>query len=416
MRAIHLLRKLDPTEWGGTETAIQRLIDGLRENGVGTVVYCPRLERVETEDPLCRSGHRVERFHAFVPVLGISPERKRELVAMGGNLMSFELISSLWREPDISVIHTHTLGRIGGIGLTIAKQRRIPFVVTIHGGVLDLPQKVKQEFNSPTTEGWEWGKLFGLLFQSHRLFRDADAILTCNQKEKALLREHYPEKHIRVQAHGVPVELYRQDQRVRARAAFPQICDQQLLLSVARIDPIKNQSWLLEQMPAVLQRHPKALLVLAGPCTNRSYGQQIQRQVANLGLDQRVLITGGLPSGDPRLLGLFQEAKAVILPSISETFGIVILEAWAAGTAVLASRTSGANALLQDAANGLLFDLDQPQTFHRAIDELLANPAYAEQLAIRGAEQVARDYSISALAVRLKNLYSQLIEEKSCAM
>jgi len=415
MRVIHLLRKLNAAEWGGTETAIQRLVEGLREHGVTPVVYCPRMEEKAEDDSLLRSGCEVARFNAFVPILGLSKERKRELVSVGGNLMSFDLIGSLWRERDISVMHTHTLGRIGGIALTIAKQRRIPFVVTIHGGVLDLPEKVKKEFNTPVSGGWEWGKLFGLLLQSHRLFRDADAIVTCNPKEAGLLRERYPSKHIVVQPHGVPLQLYRQEQRASARAAFPQICGKQVLLSVGRIDPIKNQSWLLEQAPVFLQRHPDALLVLAGACTNEPYGRQIKEQLKSLGLNERVLLTGGLPSGDPRLIGLFQEARAVILPSLSETFGLVILEAWASGTVVLASRTSGATALVEEGKNGLLFDLDQPRNFHSGLDRIMSDRQFTKNLALHGGQKVEREYSLVALAGRLKRMYEDLLEEKACA-
>src|SRR5439155_12443044 len=133
MRIIHLLRKYNPAQWGGTETAVQRLLDGLREHEVTSVVYCPQVENKPVEDPLLKSGYEVQRFNAFLPVLGISRQRKQQLVSIGGNLMSFDLISSLWREGNVSVVHTHTLGRIGGIARTIAKQRHLPFVVSIHG-------------------------------------------------------------------------------------------------------------------------------------------------------------------------------------------------------------------------------------------------------------------------------------------
>jgi len=414
MRVAHLLRKLKASEWGGTETAIQRLVEGLQEHGVTPVVYCPQNDEGAMDvNPL--DGCEVSRFRAFVPILGLSKERKRELVSVGGNLMSFDLIASLWRERNISIMHTHTLGRIGGIALTIAKQRRIPFVVTIHGGVMDLPDAVKAEFNTPISGGWEWGKLFGLLFQSHRLFRDADAIVTCNPNEAALLRERYPAKSIVVQPHGVPVEMYRKNNRAAAQAAYPQICGRQFLLNVGRIDPIKNQSWLLEQMGSVLKRYPQTLLVLAGACTNEPYGRQIQQQLKELGLKNHVMLTGGLPPADPRLIGLFQQAEAVILPSVSETFGLVILEAWAAGNVVLASRTSGATALVENGHNGFLFDLNQPHTFHAAIEEILANPGLGKKLAARGTEKVDREYSLAVLAGRLKHLYDQLLEEKACA-
>jgi glycosyltransferase involved in cell wall biosynthesis len=414
MRVIHLLRKLNPAEWSGTEMALQRLFHGLRAQGIDSVVYCPQIEQERPADPLVASGFRVQRFRAFVPILGLSRQRRRQLVAVGGNLMSFGLISSLWRERGASVIHTHTLGRIGGIGLTIAKQRQLPFVVTIHGGVLDLPRQVKQRFNAPVDHGWEWGKLLGLLFQSHRLFCDADAMLTCNAKEAKLLQERFPAKRILVQPHGVPVEQYRKDQRAAAESAFPRIQGQDVLLCLGRIDPIKNQCWLLEQAPAIFKRHRNALLVFAGPCTDEPYGAAIRRQIRHLGLEERVLLTGPLPPDDPKVVGLLQTARTLLLPSLSETFGLVILEAWAAGTVVLSASASGPAALVQHGHNGWLFDLKNPQGFHEALDCILADPIRAKQMANRGAE-IAERHSVGALAARVKALYGELIEQKLCA-
>jgi glycosyltransferase involved in cell wall biosynthesis len=413
MRVAHLLRKLDPAEWSGTEMAIHRLFDGLRANDVSPVVYCPKVAPTREQDPLARAGFEVQRFKAFVPVLGLSPQRKRQLISVGGNLMSFDLITSLWRERAVSVIHAHTLGRIGGIALTFAKQRRLPFVVSIHGGVYDLPQKVKQSFNSPIDQGWEWGKLFGVLFQSHRLFCDADAILTCNTAEASLLQQQFPAKRVVVQPHGVPLNVYHADQRTAALRAFPQIYDRQVILSLGRIDPIKNQSWLLEQAPQIFKRYPRALLVLAGPCTDEPYGRRIQQAIADLQLQEHVLLTGGFPPDDPRVVGLLQSAAVLVLPSLSETFGLVILEAWAAETPVVSARASGPAALIENAENGWLFDLDQPQTFHDALARTLDNPVAAKQMARRGA-LVSEQYDISALAARLKRLYGELIEEKQC--
>jgi glycosyltransferase involved in cell wall biosynthesis len=411
-RAIHLLRKLDPAEWSGTEVAIQRLFGGLRAHGIDPVAYCPKLEHGSVSDPLTCDGFEVHRFRAFMPVMGISRQRKRQLMAVGGNLMSFDLIPALWRERNIGVIHSHTLGRLGGIALRLAKQRNAPFVVTIHGGVLDLPERIKQTFNTPTDRGWEWGRLFGILFQSHRLFRDADAILTCNGQEAALLQKQLPHKRVLVQPHGVPLETFQQDCREAARTAFPQIRDRVVLLSLGRIDPVKNQSWLIEQAPAIFERHKSALLVLAGPSTDELYEQALRRRIIELGLEQRVVFTGGLPPSDPRLTGLLQCATALILPSLSETFGLVILEAWAAGTMVLSAQASGPAALVRDGENGWLFDLEKPATFHGALDWIIAHPEEREQMIARGAK-VTREYSVHTLAGRMSALYDGLIEERN---
>src|SRR5437016_14313164 len=107
MRVIHLLRKYDPAEWGGTESAVQRLFEGLRRHGVTPVMYCPRIKpaplaesRAATSSdgrprggaspgpgpqngPLSpalspsegeRGSYSVRRFRACVPIWGISRE------------------------------------------------------------------------------------------------------------------------------------------------------------------------------------------------------------------------------------------------------------------------------------------------------------------------------------------------------
>ncbi len=411
MLVAHLLRKLDPDEWGGTETAIQRLVEGLRRHRVESVVFCPRINHAAPPDPL-GAGGTVRRFHACWPVWGVSAERRRQMIAVGGNLMSFDLFPLLWREPGVAVMHTHALGRLGGIVSAAARQRGVPLVVTIHGGFLDLPASLKETFHRSASGGWEWGKLFGLLFQSRRLMHHADAILTCNPREAALLREQHPGKRIIVQPHGVPMEVFRHDCREAARNAFPEIADRQLLLSVGRIDPVKNQRWLVEQAPELFRRHPRALLVLAGPCTDEVYGAFLHSRITELGLRDRVFLTGGLPPEDARLIGLLQAASVVLLPSVSETFGLVILEAWAAGAAVIASRTSGASALIHPSQNGWLFDLGNARAFHEAVGQALLQPATTAQFAAAGRELACAEYDTTALAGRMKRLYEQLIEEK----
>ncbi len=412
MRVAHLLRKYNPAEWGGTETAIQRLFEGLRKQSVASVVYCPEIEGdFGIRDPLRSSGCQVRRFSAFLPVLGISAREKRQMISVGGNLMSFNLISSLWREREISVIHTHALGRIGGIGRAIARRRGLPLVVSIHGGVLDLPENVRTAFSEPAAKGWEWGRVFGWLLGSHDLLNEADAIVTCNPKEAALWREKFPNRHVMVQPHGVPVETYRTNHRAAALKSFPRIKGRRVLLCVGRIDSVKNQAWLVNQAPVILKNHPDAILVLAGACTDESYGESMAGAIRDLGLENSVLLTGGLPPGDPRLIGLLQQAEALLLPSVSETFGLVLLEAWAAGTAVISSRTSGATTLIRDRENGWLFDLEQPETFHAAVNEALQNHGLRKESAARGGHLAATEYNTDVLAERMKNLYEQLIEE-----
>ncbi|MCL4176677.1 MAG: glycosyltransferase family 4 protein [Verrucomicrobia bacterium] len=409
MRVIHLLRKYDPAEWGGTETAVQRLLEGLRQQGVTPVMYCPQ---VNDNGARADFNGDIKRFKTWVPAWGMSRQEKRQYISVGGNLMSFDLLPAMWREPDIALVHTHTLGRLGGIASAVARGRRLPFVVSIHGGLLDVSPAVRTTFDGAAHSGFEWGKIFGLLLQSRRLIQHADAVLACNLTEAELLRKKHPGKRIDIQAHGIPLEMYRQDHRAAAREAYRQIRDRDVLLSVGRIDPVKNQAWLIRQAPGIVRNHPEALLVLVGACTHEAYGQSLERQVRDLGISDHVLITGGLPQGDPRLIGLFQEARAVVLPSISETFGLVLLEGWAAGTTVISSRTSGASALIKHGENGWLFDLSDPRAFHQAVSQTLLNPGLRTRLAESGRQLATSEYDVRSVARRVKQLYEELIEAK----
>ncbi len=412
MRVAHILRKYDPAERGGTESAVLRLLDGLRKNGVESTVIAPRLARGVREDPFADAGFRVRRFEAVVPVWGISPEARRQMVAVGGNLVSFELMGALWRERGLDVVHSHALGRLGGIGLTVARRRGLPFATTIHGGVYDLPPKVQQDLHHAPVRGWEWGKLFGLLVRSRQMLDDADAVFTCNPREAELNRERHPGQRVRVQPHGVNADVYAVDRRGAARAAFPWTDGAEVILIVGRLDAVKNPGWVIERLPAMLERHPRAVLALAGACTELGYQEALQRRVAELGLGERVRFLGGLPAGDPRLIGLMQLARVMVLPSVSETFGLVILEAWAAGTPVLASRTSGATALIASGTDGVLFDLERPLAFNAALHTALTDDAWRTTAIAAGRRKVAAHYDTAAVAAQVKSVYEELIAER----
>lgn len=410
MHVAHILRKYVPAEWGGTETALQRLATGLAEHDVSSTVYFPGPSAMGG-DPLSAAGCAMHPFHACVPIWGLSPGERQRMLAVGGNLMSFDLPGMLARDRTVDVIHSHALGRIGGIARTIARRRHVPFVVTVHGGVLDLPPALKENLNAPRPGGVEWGRLFGWWWRARHLLADADAILTCNQREAELLREQYPQQRIVVQPHGVCTTFFRTDQRAAARAAFPAIAGRTLLLCVGRLDPVKNQLWLVQQLQQIVARNPDVLLVLVGACTNADYGVELHRQIRELGLTNHVLLTGGLPPGTPAVAGLMQEARVSLLPSVAETFGIVVLEAWAAGLPVFASRTTGALALIRDGENGHLFDLADPTEFHAKLRRLLEVPAHHAHLAFAG-RRGADEYDTTVLAGHVRDLYAQLCEEK----
>lgn len=410
MHISHILRKYEPAQWGGTETAVLRLIQGLQSHGVTSDVHAPHGASTMDTDPIRELGSKVSRYHAFAPVSGISQRQREELVSWGGNLFSFHLFAQLLHSPA-NVIHSHALNRIAGIGLRVARWKKVPHVVTLHGGALDIPAEVNEQLTAPLKGGFEWGKALGALVQSRRVLELTDAIFTCNPREAHLLQKKYPNQRIIVQPHSVPAALYAVDHRAAAIRTFPQIAGRDLIVKVARLDPAKNLPWLVRQLPEIKRRHPKAMLVLIGAGTTQHVVEELNREIEHLGLQNDILLTGGLTSGSPELIGLIQQARVFALCSTAEPFGIVILEAWAAGTPVISSRTSGPLDLIDHGRTGLLYDLDTPSTFHQAIDAVFNDANLHRQLREQASAHVLTEFDVPSIAARVAKVYTELGEE-----
>lgn len=409
VKVVHVLRKYDPREWGGTETALHHLMLGLREHGVESVVMAPAAPPgAPVRSPFEEDGFPVRRYRAFVPAIGVSAAQRRQQIAVGGNLLSWDLLPLLLREPGLSVVHAHTLGRLGGLALTAARLRGVPLVASIHGGALDLPPAARECLAQGARGGLEWGKVVGALVGARRVLRAADAITTCNATEAELQRAVHGPERVHLLPHGVRIAVYDSDRRATAWAAFPRLRGRTVLLCVGRIDPVKNQAWLVGELPAIRARHPDVLLALVGAPTDAAYEAHVRERVAALDLTDHVLLTGPAEPASALLAGLFQAAAVAVLPSLSETFGLILVEAWAAGTVVLSSRTSGALSLVRAGEDGELFDVAAPATFHAALDRLLADPAARARMACAGRERARAQYGDAAAAGRMKALYDGL--------
>ncbi|MCA9582012.1 MAG: glycosyltransferase family 4 protein [Myxococcales bacterium] len=408
MKVAHVLRKYDPDEWGGTESAVLQLLTGLRTCGVTSEVWAPHLSHQPKGDPFGEAGFAVQRFSAFLPTIGISKEERTRRMAVGGNIMSIDLPLRLARSRGIDIVHSHALGRLGATARRVAQGKRVPFVVTIHGGYLDLPPQVRASFQRASSDGVEYGKLFGALVGARNVVSKADAVITCNPREAELLEARHEARRVVRMPHGIDTASYAKDHRAAAIRWLPQLKRRRLLLCVGRIDTVKNQAFLVEQMVRVRIAHPDTLLALVGPVTDRAHANKVETLIEQQGLRDTVVLAGALPPGDPRLLGLYQAAEVVLLPSLSETFGLVLLEAWAAGSAVMATRTSGAEQVLRDGENGYFFSIDDPESFHRALERTLGDRDATGAMIERGRQLAIHEYDTSAVAKRFKELYQSL--------
>lgn len=408
MRCIQLARRLSPADWGGTETVILETSRRLVRRGCETEILCttatdPR--RFEVID-----GVPVRREPYFYPYIGLSEAAKHRLDRKGGSPFSLGILARLMTAPGVDLIHLHVGNRIGGIGRFAAVRRGIPYVVSVHGGMFDVPPEEVQSWTAPAESALEWGKVLGLMVGSRRVMQDAAAILCVGQREHELTQARFPETRVLHLPNGVDHERFASGDGAGFRRAHGVPEDAFVLLSVARIDPQKNQRLLLEALPRLLAIEPKAHVLLVGNPTDQDYLAQLRSLVRNNRLEPHVTIVPGLPGRSQSLVDAYHAADVFVLPSIHEPFGIVILEAWAAGLPVVASRLGGVANFVAHGSDALLFESARVTELCAAVESLIRSPELREALGTAGRQKAVSQYSWDRIADRLLEVYQEVIE------
>ena len=174
-RIIHVPRRFVAHEWGGTETVLAEMA-GEQLSGDGGRRFIRRWRSAKCGQEICRDIP-VRRYGYCYPFLGLDAAERAQLDKKGGNLISLGLFRALACASGVRLYHAHTLKRMGGEVFTAARMRRKAFVVTLHGGVFDVPAAERAEMAGTQAGHLEWGKIFGLVFRSRRILEEADAVI-----------------------------------------------------------------------------------------------------------------------------------------------------------------------------------------------------------------------------------------------
>lgn len=190
--------------------------------------------------------------------------------------------------------------------------------------------------------------------------------------------------------------------------------DGPLLLMVGRLaQRRKGFDHAIAALPAVLQRHPSARLVLAGP------GDQAElRAIADsAGVAPSVVFAGEMERR--RLMALYAACDVFLLPTRTmadgdtEGFGVVFLEANLLGRPVVAGRTGGTTDAVVDGETGLLVDGASPPAIAEAVLRLLDDPALAARLGRQGQARVQREFSPAAQQAAFNRLVRALVDARA---
>ncbi|NOZ01367.1 MAG: glycosyltransferase family 4 protein [Deltaproteobacteria bacterium] len=407
MNIVCIPRRFTPTDWGGAETVI--LETGTRLSGIGhrVEVMCPAaLSKV---GPDVVGGLQVTRFPYFYPYFGLGKEARRRLDHKGGNLFSFALMKALRTRPDLDIIHLHTGKRLGGIGRTVARTRGVPYVISLHGGVYDVPPDEARTFTEPTRGTLEWGKVLGLWVGSRRVLQDADAIICVGRPESDRAQEMFPEKRVVYIPNGVDTQRFANGDGPGFRMRHHIPARARVILTVGRIDPQKDQGFAIRFLRGIAENEPEAHLLLVGPVTNEAYMAELRDDVEKSGLRNRTTIIPGFDAGSDELVDAYHAADVFLLPSQHEPFGIVILEAWSAGLPVLATNVGGIPWFVEHGKDGLLFESGDLAGCVEAYKAISDNPDLGRDLAMAGMRKARERFSWEAVTETLADLYDEVV-------
>lgn len=324
---------LTPTEGSGTFVGIRELERGLVKRG----------HHVEVRALRFRSGfHTLDRWLYNAGLVRDPPAAD---IAVG-----FDLDGFLW-----------------------ARRRRIPFVASLKGIIADELQNERGLVRALLSIQVRWER---------KNVAQADRVLVTSGYCAGVAKREYGVPSRKIAVVPEPIDLAEWEARfVRAR---PRPEDRPTVLCVARMYPRKRMQDLLRAARHLRDRLPdvQVRIVGSGP-ESRRLGQLH----AELGLADTVLFLGEVLR--TQLAGEYANADCFCLPSVQEGFGIVLLEAMAAGLPVVACRAAAVPEVVPDGVAGVLVEPRNPERLADALEELLTDPRRRKEYGEAGRRRAA---------------------------
>jgi alpha-maltose-1-phosphate synthase len=381
-----LTREYPPEVYGGAGVHVGFLVPALRE--------------LIDVDVHCFGGPRPDaRSHRVAPGLDAANAALRTLS------VDLEIAAAT---SGVQLVHSHTW--YANFAGHLAKMLHgVPHVVTAHSLEPRRPWKAEQLGGGYRISSWV----------ERTAYEHADAVIAVSEGMRADVLDCYPAldpTRVHVVRNGIDSNAYHPvDERdaVRALGVDP---DQPIVAFVGRITRQKGVGHLIA---AAHELHPDAQLVLcAGQPDTPEIAEETRAAVAALAAARSgvVWVQRMLTPADVRQL--LSAATVFVCPSVYEPLGIVNLEAMACGTAVVASDVGGIPEVVVHGETGLLVpydDHDVPTFRHglaAAVNELLADPARAQQMGQAGRRRAVEDFTWSALARQTVDVYERVLKER----
>lgn len=307
-----------------------------------------------------------------------------------------QLIPSL----KLDIVHAHHPILLGQTAVSKAAEHNLPLVFTFHTKYWDythyvpFSQEVIQEFIKNAVHIW----LKSFMSKCQHI------IVPSESMKEILVKDYGLESGYSVIPTGTELEPYRYaDGRSLRQSKGWQ--DDKVIVSIGRLGAEKNWETLLRAVAQVCPVHPEVRLVLIGDGPDK---QSLEALVTELGIAERVTFTGALPFSE--VPAYLKAADLFSFASVTETQGLVTIEAMAAGLPVVAVDATGTRDIVDNGEQGLLVEND-PAALASAINEVLSDPKRMKRFGANALKK-SRMFDMNHLAKQVVQVYEQAVEDK----
>jgi D-inositol-3-phosphate glycosyltransferase len=386
---------------GGMNVYIRAAAERLASRGVDVDVFTRRRERDVAEIAELVPGSRI--VHVTAGPRGAVP--KEELIRFLPEFLDGVLGRSRAEARDYDLVHTH-YWLSGWVGRCTKQAWGVPLIASFHTlGKVKNYSLARGERPEPAER----------LSGEEAAIADADRIMAATPVEAAQLVGLYradPDR-IRLVPPGVDHGIFFPRPRNEARARL-HLAGVRLLLFVGRLQPHKGPDVAVRALAESLARDPEGtddvLLAIVGGPSGTGHGAEVARLMdlaGALGVEERVMLFP--PQPQVRLADFYSAAEAIIVPSRSESFGLVALEAQACGTPVVAAAVGGLRYVVDDGVTGFLVEGHDPADHADRLLEILRDPAQAHRMGQAGVAHSQR-FSWDATATEILSVYRELLD------
>jgi glycosyltransferase involved in cell wall biosynthesis len=319
-------------------------------------------------------------------------------------LMKFGKLKALlpWiREQHFDIIHIHTPFTAHYVGIHFGKKLDIPVVETYHTFFEDylhhylpfIPQFISRKLARTI---------------SRRQCNAVDGIVSPSKPMLDVLKQYGIKTPAEVVATGLDDSSFASVDGEHFRMSHDIPLTQPMLLFVGRVAHEKNIGFLLEMHEELIKKHPDALLVITGEGPAE---ESIKHSIDKLGISNKVRMIGYLDRSH-ELIACYKAADIFVFASKSETQGLVLLEAMAQGTAVVAIAELGTKSILIE-GEGVLIAKDDIYDFADKVSILLSDAPKRQMIGEKGRQYAKEKWGAGVLAKKVAKFYKSTINQKS---